>query len=130
MALLYLDADVDTKLGRTLGLLGHDVLTPDEVGRRRAGDEEQLAYAAALGRIFVRHNKKDFLLLQRAWRHWSDLWAVEPRPPHFGILVPLQPPHQTLPEATSAIDAFVRSDEVLTSRFFEWKLGRGWMRNG
>ncbi|MGH2535123.1 MAG: DUF5615 family PIN-like protein [Thermomicrobiales bacterium] len=130
MARLYLDADVDAKLGRTLVLLGHDVLMTDEAGLRRAGDEEQLAYAASLGRTLITHNRRDFLLLQKAWRHWSDIWDVEPRPPHAGILAPLQPPHQSMNEAASAIDSFVRSEATLSNRFFEWKGGRGWGRDG
>jgi len=64
----YLDADIKLDLAHLLRQRRHDVVTAHEAGRRRAGDEEQLVYAAEHGRILVSHNGKDYELLQRAWR--------------------------------------------------------------
>lgn len=130
MVRFYLDADVNADLGLLLAPRGHDVLTTYEVGRRRAGDEEQLAYAAMQGRMLITHNSRDFRLLQRAWRHWPDVWAMQQQPTHPGILVPLQPPHQTLGQTASAIDILVRSNRTFANRFYIWVGGRGWVQDG
>src|SRR3712207_5773912 len=107
MAGFYLNGNIDVDLARLLAPFGHDALTTLAAGRRLAGDEEQLVFAATAGRILVTHNSKDFKLLQRAWRYWSDVWAVEPRPRHAGILAVAQSPTIGSDRLAREIDAFV-----------------------
>jgi hypothetical protein len=128
---IYLDADADAPdLGDLLRGAGHRIVLTTAVGRRRAHDDEQLAYAAQNGLILVTFNNHDYLLLQRAWRHWSDVWSVTPRPSHAGILVPKQPPLRTFEETARDIDTLIRSEALLRDRFFKWMLGIGWVQDG
>lgn len=128
MAEFYMDADVLSDLAPQLRSFGHNVLTTYEVGRRRAGDEEQLGYAAELRRTLVTHNGQDFLLLQRAWRHWADLWFVTPRPIHYGILV--VPQTQPAIELARQIDLLIQSGTDVRNRFYTWSPAGGWIRDG
>jgi hypothetical protein len=128
---IYLDADADAPdLDGLLSAAGHRVILTTAVGRRRAHDDEQLVYAAQNNLILVTFNGRDFLILQRAWRHWADHWSVEPRPLHAGILVPRQPPQRTFDEIARDIDGFVQSVVVLRNRFVKWVIGRGWVQDG
>jgi hypothetical protein len=66
---LYLDEDVETLLGELLFLRGIDTVTTLQAGRahQRISDEDQLAYAASVGRAICSHNVKDFASLAVAW---------------------------------------------------------------
>lgn len=84
----YLDADVSPKvavIGRGLGL---DVVSAHEVGMTEAADADQMARAAAEGRVLVTRNRDDFLALTLA--------AYHDRAPHRGLLVvrELSPSHR------------------------------------
>jgi len=75
----YLDADLSPKIaviGRGLGL---DVVSAHEVGMTEAVDADQLARAAAEGRVLVTRNRDDFLALTLA--------AYHDRAPHRGLLL-------------------------------------------
>ena len=75
----YLDADLSPKIaviGRGLGL---DVVSAHEVGMTEAADADQLARAAAEGRVLVTRNRDDFLALTLA--------AYHDRAPHRGLLL-------------------------------------------
>jgi predicted nuclease of predicted toxin-antitoxin system len=77
---LYLDQDSGSKaLAEALEQRGFDCLASREVGRERATDESQLAYAYAEPRVLVTANQGDFARL-----HWS--WMAAGRP-HAGILI-------------------------------------------
>jgi len=130
VASFYLDADVHLLIGVRLSEVGHDVVATTQIGRAHAGDEEQLAYSAQTGRILVTHNGDDFLLLQKAWRYWADLWGVQPKPMHAGILSVPQPPKVTVDRLAHEIALFVRSHAVLANRFHEWTPARGWVQHG
>jgi hypothetical protein len=127
---LYLDADVHQDYALPLQLRGHDVLTARQVGRLRAHDEEQLAFAAESRRILITHNSKDFLFLQRAWRHWSDMWDVSPRPIHPGILIIPQQSPWTFDQIAHEVNAFIRSGIWLSNRYFDFSIGVGWIQMG
>jgi len=60
---LYLDEDVPVQIAPPLRAAGFDVLTTREAGRLQAKDPDQLAFAAAEGRVLVTRNRNDFLEL-------------------------------------------------------------------
>lgn len=64
---LYIDENIPQRTVRALRALGHDVLTLKEDGKagKRYPDESVLRNAAALGRVVVTHNRKDFRRLHR-----------------------------------------------------------------
>ena len=130
MADIYTDNDIDAELSVLLTTAGHDVVLTSDVGRRRAGDEEQLVYAATARRVLVTYNRDHFRILQRAWRHWADVWAVQPRPMHVGILGVPQPAVVPTERIAREIDRLLRSAEPLVNRYLEWIPGRGWVPFG
>jgi hypothetical protein len=130
VASIYLDADVDQANEMPFLVRGHEVLTTKQAGRLRAHDDEQLAFAAETRRIFITHNGKDYLLLQRAWRHWSDLWNVTPRPIHSGILVIPQQSPLAIEQIALEVDAFIRSGIQLATRYFDFSVGHRWVQIG
>jgi hypothetical protein len=76
---LYLDEDVHKRLAFGLRLRHFDVMSVHEVGRWGLSDEEQLAYAAAVGRTLFTFNTPDYLKLHLAW--------LEQGRDHAGIIV-------------------------------------------
>jgi hypothetical protein len=66
---LYLDEDVHIRLAGLLEVEGFDVVTALEAGRAhgRIPDEEQLAYAASLGRAICTYNVSDYPDLAVKW---------------------------------------------------------------
>ncbi len=62
---LYLDEDVDVALAATLRQRGVDVLTTQEAGHLGSRDEDQLAFATHVGRVFFTHNRSDFARLHK-----------------------------------------------------------------
>ena len=95
---VYLDEDVDPLLADVLRSEGFDAISAKEAGRthQRIPDEEQLAYAASVGRAIVSHNIKDYSPL-------AVIWAESGRN-HFGIILSRQRP---LGELVHRFHAFV-----------------------
>jgi hypothetical protein len=62
---LYADEDFGHRVTAKLRVLGHDVVSVMESGRRGASDEDQLAHATAEGRALVTFNRADFHALHR-----------------------------------------------------------------
>ena len=83
---VYLDEDVDPLLADFLRAAGVDTLSTREAERdhQRISDENQLAYAASLGRAIFTHNVKDY-------RRLAVSWAVEGRQ-HAGVILSRQRP--------------------------------------
>jgi len=84
---LYFDEDFNPLVAAMLEKLGFDVLTTPQAGRADQGlsDEDQLAFATAVGRAIVSHNARDF-------KPVADQWALVGRL-HRGILLsPKRPP--------------------------------------
>src|SRR5690242_11325779 len=65
---VYSDEDIDQPLVHALRTRGFDVLTAAEAGTLGQSDEEQLAFAAAAGRVIVSYNRDDFRLLHEQFR--------------------------------------------------------------
>jgi predicted nuclease of predicted toxin-antitoxin system len=83
---LYLDEDVSVLVAELLRARGFTVQTTQEAGRKNAGDEEQLEYAAGQRKALLTHNRDDFARLARAYfdagrKHYGVIIAVR-RPPH------------------------------------------------
>jgi hypothetical protein len=128
VARLYLDSDVSVRLAPLLREAGHDAATTEELGQRRATDDEQLLTAVREIRTVVTHNRRDFLLLHDAWRRWPvGLGAVFPA--HAGILVL---DHRLEPELAAALTGFlaVRPPAPLAGELYWWRVGSGWHRRG
>jgi hypothetical protein len=126
VARLYLDHDVSLALAPLLRLVGHEARTAQELGLAQATDDEQLLTAAQQGRIFLTHNRKDYVLLNDAWSRWPRAWGV-PAPAHAGILVL---DHRPEPELATAVDAFLTTTPAvpLASALYWWRYRAGWHR--
>jgi hypothetical protein len=86
VASFYLDNDVSHALADRLRASGHTVYVTRDVGAATHNDAQQLLSAtAAYQALLVTHNYKDYLLLSRAWRLWSEHWQRSE--PHAAILV-------------------------------------------
>jgi hypothetical protein len=66
MARLYSDEDVPEELNDLLRLLGHDVVSVSQLGRKGGDDAQVLADAITEGRAVVTFNRWDFDRLHRA----------------------------------------------------------------
>jgi hypothetical protein len=62
---LYADEDFTYGAVEELRLLGHDVLTAQEDGRRATPDADILTRAHSLGRAVLTHNRRHFARLHR-----------------------------------------------------------------
>ncbi len=75
MARLYADENFPLPAVEALRRLGHDVLTAAQAGQAGHGiaDDAVLAYAHALGRVVLTHNRKHFRSLHNAGHAHSGL---------------------------------------------------------
>ena len=75
MAFLYADENFPLPAVEALRRLGHDVLTAADAGQagHAIPDDAVLAYAHALGRAVLTHNRKDFRKLHDAGHPHSGL---------------------------------------------------------
>ena len=126
MAELYLDEDVDLLFGPFLVAKGHATLTTQEIGQLRAQDDTQLLTATDLGRLLITHNRRDFLLLARAWRSLAARWGVDPGA-HAGIIVIPQRMELPLAQAAEEIDILIRREANLWGKVFNYDRNRGWI---
>lgn len=83
-ARLLLDEDVDPALAAVLRQRDYDAVQVNEKGRSGRTDRDQLAFAAAAGRVLVTHNRNDFLALAADWMGAGA--------PHAGIVYARQAP--------------------------------------
>lgn len=125
MTSLYLDSDVSVHVAGFLRAAGHDAVTTEELGLRRATDDQQLLVASQQGRVMVTHNRKDFVLLHDAWRRWAAAWGFLTAPAHPGILVLDHRPESELAAAVSAFLAAI-SPVPTTTALYWWRHTSGW----
>lgn len=123
MADFYIDNDVATQVANELRKLGHQAVATRNLQLSRSSDAEQLLTAATNRWILATHNKRDFILLQRAWRLWSQAWQVTPV--HQGILI--LPQRQPAPVLARLLDLHVSSAEPLENMIYEYQGGKGWV---
>lgn len=126
MASLYIDEDNGRTIAALLRSLGHDVVWAREHRSPGTTDELQFVAAVQLGRIFVTHNERDFVLLHRAWVAWPQELNVR-WPVHRGVLVIPQPPTLPVNHAATQIDELLQSGSPLTNAYYIWKHERGWV---
>lgn len=82
---LYIDEDVWGGLAASLRKRGYNAVDVHEVNRENYSDEEQLAYAAALGRAILVYNKQDYVPLAREYfyagrSHWGIILSCQLKP--------------------------------------------------
>src|SRR5437870_3498332 len=76
--LLYADEDFPLPVVEALRLVGHDVLTAQDDGRRQTPDPLILARAHALGRAVQTRNRWDFERLDRQGADHSGIVSTTP----------------------------------------------------
>jgi hypothetical protein len=115
VAELYSDHDIGFDTVVALRALGHAVVTTRDIGQENATDDVQLLTAASNNWILVTHNRRDFLLLHRAWRNWAAALQLSLR--HSGMLVI---PQQTWLFAMEAaiVDRFIRTVPALANEMY------------
>jgi Domain of unknown function (DUF5615) len=121
---LYLDHDVSLELARLLRIAGHDVTTAQALGLAHASDDEHLLIAFQQERVLLTHNRKDYVLLDTAWRRWPLVWGVA-GPAHAGILVLDHRPER---ELAMVVDAFLGATPYVPppNTLFWWRHRLGW----
>ena len=105
--------------------LGHDVVTSPDLGMDGQDDDQHLLAAANDGRILVTHNGRDFIVLNPAWRHWSQAWNTPAD--HAGILIVPQAPHMQPDVAAGELDAIQSRESLINECWhYEWRTLRAW----
>ncbi|MDD5434390.1 MAG: DUF5615 family PIN-like protein [Nitrospira sp.] len=64
---LYIDEDVPVQLAKAMQQRGMDVLTTQEAQMIESSDEQQLAFAITQQRSILTHNKRDFIVIHKAY---------------------------------------------------------------
>jgi len=106
-------------LQRLLAQDGHEVTHALDLARGQS-DPRQFLNALDRSAVLVTQNASDFILVQRAWRLWTQRWGVDQRHPGIiGVPVWLAPKmrdeiHQVLALAP------------LDNEMFVWDRVRGW----
>lgn len=121
MAHFYLDHNVARDLAAELATLGHQARTARDLQLERASDAQHLRIAAERKWLLITHNKKDFELLQDAWRLWQQGWGISHF--HAGILCCEQVP---VLELARVIDEFTRAYDPPTNELYGWTRTKGW----
>ncbi len=81
---LYLDHNVDAVLADDLRRRGFDAVRAAELGHERDTDENHLARATTQGRVVFTYDRRDYLMLDHAWKARGDV--------HAGIIISVAPP--------------------------------------
>ena len=125
MARFHLDHNVAYRIAMGLSGLGHDVVTAYSLGLDGADDDVHLLASARDDRILVTNNGKDFLLLHKAWRRWSQAWGVARS--HAGILIIPQWPHLAPDLAVQAIHSIQARVPLANELYaYDWQTLHDW----
>lgn len=127
MASFFLDADVSLDVADLLRSHDHEATTAQSLHLEHAGDDLHLLTSARRGWILVTHNRKDYVLLHDAWRHWSSEWfGVAAAPPrHAGILVV---PQGTPARIANELASVVHSNQSLSNELYRLRTDGHWER--
>lgn len=105
-----------------LQLAGHDAVYAREIFDGRRTDGTHLLTATHDRRILIAYNRKHYILLNDAWKRWSDDWSTPQK--HAGILCL----SQGLPrDLYVAIDIFSRSDLPIINELYTYYLAKSWV---
>jgi uncharacterized protein (DUF433 family) len=115
VAELYSDRDIGFGTVVASRSLGHTVVTTRDLRFEYVTDDVQLLTAVSCSRIPVTQNRRDYVLLHRAWRSRADSFHIPLL--HSGILVV---PQQTWPFPLEAaiIDWFIRTVPPLANEMY------------
>ena len=124
MARLYFDNDVSLRLAPQLVHAGHAVTTAVGEGLTVAGDEVQLLTAVRRGDVLLTYNRRDFMILHRAWLLWPHAFGFT-LPPHNGIVTIDQ---VEIGEQFVVVEALLStvSSERLLNQMLWWHPPAGW----
>jgi predicted nuclease of predicted toxin-antitoxin system len=136
LARVYFDNDVALPIASLFRADGHDAVTPRDLNREDATDDEHLLAAAGLGRTFVTHNEDDFTLLHDAWLRWTSAWhiaelhpgiVIVPRGRRFGV-------DWGARQLVDVLSAFLQTGPSLSNQLYrrkgvgwEQRYGKGWV---
>ncbi|MEL6552672.1 MAG: DUF5615 family PIN-like protein [Cyanobacteria bacterium J06621_11] len=109
-ASIYSDEDIANLVASLLRNRGLDVLTTIEAQMSGTSDEQQLAYAASLGRCILTHNRVDYEKLH--------LTYIELEQQHSGIIViPQSNAYEVAKRVGLLLDALT-ADEIATQLLY------------
>ncbi|MBI1743923.1 DUF5615 family PIN-like protein [Candidatus Acetothermia bacterium] len=107
---LFIDENVDNKLGPALRRYGYDAATARETERKGVEDEEQLEYAVQHKMAIFSHNVADFAKLHERWLSESK--------EHYGIVLTSTPEFRPLlKKVLEFLDRFT-AEEIMNQRKF------------
>lgn len=122
--IFYSDEHMSQRVALRVRSFGHTVVTTDEMGKKSAGDEEQLFLARRHRRVLVTHNGNNFLLLHRALHLWASVTGLTDV--HAGVLILND--RLTNGEKARLLDLFAAEGLPTDNRCYEWRDPGGWTR--
>ncbi len=120
MAIFYLDNDVSADLITLLARDRHTVITTRQLGLTTNNDAAQLLAAVQHQATLVTHNKRDFVLVHKAWHALASYWGHADR--HPGILIL---PQGDPPQLHQYLTAFLGSSLPLENQCYEYRPASG-----
>ena len=125
----YLDENVTEHLVPALILLGFDVVSTSQLGRKGTSDALQLLVAAEHERVLITRNVKDFRAMHEAWVAWSRAWGATAVARHAGILI-IEPGSGragglSVALLASVVRELADTSGVRTNRLYSWNADQG-----
>lgn len=102
---LYLDENIDHRIGKVIESRGFKVFTTDDFGRKGADDPDQLRFAAENGLAILTMNRIDFEHLAREYFHSGQH--------HSGIIIVADDSPYSIAVRVINFMEFNTADEVL-----------------
>lgn len=107
---VYLDEDVSVLVGVLLRARGFDAITVRDAAMLGQDDSEQLAYATALGRCIVTHNRVHFEKLH--------LRYLETGRDHHGMIVAARRGPQEIARRLAVLLNSITADELVSQLLY------------
>ncbi|MCX6020452.1 MAG: hypothetical protein NTZ05_01750 [Chloroflexi bacterium] len=121
MASIYIDKDA-LFLAPLLRSHGHQITTVRDLAMDTEFDEIHLLTETRRNQILVSHNWRDYFMLHRAWRAWSNEWGIAPQ--HGGILILEQKVDRVI--LANEVLELLRSGHPLVNELHRWRRSSGW----